>query len=133
MGSSDEVPPIDWSRFGKETLEEIEAEAAREKEKYGVAGPYTDFRVHKNGRVYNLSVPEVRAIRERLGLSQAQFSERFHLSQRTVQQWEQRRAMPDMSARILLRAIELAPDVIARAAADVRREIAASEQKPTEA
>jgi putative transcriptional regulator len=129
MGPNDRDPHIDWTRFGKETPEEIELEAAREKTKYGVAGPYTHFRVHKNGRVYDLSMPEVRAIRERLGLSQAQFSERFHLSQRTVQQWEQRRAMPDMPARILLRAIELAPDVIARAAADVRREIAASEQK----
>jgi putative transcriptional regulator len=129
MGSSDD-PHIDWARFGKETREEIEAEAGREKMRYGVAGPYTHFQAHINGRVYHLSVPEVRAIRERLGLTQAQFSERFHLSQRTVQQWEQRRAMPDMPARILLRAIELAPDVVARAAADVRRDIAASEKKP---
>jgi putative transcriptional regulator len=88
------------------------------------------MRAHLNGRVYDVSIPEVRAIRKRLGLSQAQFSERFHLSQRTVQQWEQRRAMPDMPARILLRAIELAPDVIARAAADIRRELAAREKRP---
>ncbi len=130
MGSSEGDSHIDWTRFGKETCEEIEAEAAREKARHGVAGPYTHMRAHLNGRVYDVSIPEVRAIRKRLGLSQAQFSERFHLSQRTVQQWEQRRAMPDMPARILLRAIELAPDVIARAAADIRRELAAREKRP---
>jgi putative transcriptional regulator len=61
-----------------------------------------------------------------MGLSQAAFAKRFSLSSRTIQQWEQHRAMPDFPARILLRAIELAPDIIAKAADDVRREITAS-------
>jgi hypothetical protein len=52
----------------------------------------------------------------------------FHMSQRTIQQWEQRRAMPDLPARILLKAIEQAPDVIAEAASAVERDMAAAGQ-----
>jgi putative transcriptional regulator len=64
-----------------------------------------------------VSVPDVRAIREKLGLSQAAFAARFHLRERTVQQWEQGRAVPDQPARVLLRAIERYPEAIAHAAA----------------
>lgn len=69
-------------------------------------------------------VPDVRAIRERLHLSQTEFARRFSLSARTVQQWEQRRAMPDLPARILLKAIEREPDVMAHVAAEVQRDLA---------
>jgi putative transcriptional regulator len=59
--------------------------------------------------------PDVRAIRERLGLSQEAFAERFQLSLRTVQEWEQRRRVPDGPARVLLRVIDREPDAAARA------------------
>lgn len=58
---------------------------------------------------------DVRGIRERLGLTQRDFARRFCLSERTVQQWEQSRSMPDGPARVLLRVIEHAPDVVERA------------------
>jgi putative transcriptional regulator len=76
-----------------------------------------------NGKRYEIKAPDVRAIRQHLGLTQEAFAGRFHLSLRTVQQWEQRRAMPDVPARILLKAIQMAPDVIARAASEVQREL----------
>jgi transcriptional regulator with XRE-family HTH domain len=59
---------------------------------------------------------------ETLGLSQAAFATRFHLSERTVQQWEQGRALPDRPARVLLRTIEISPDVVATAAMIVGEE-----------
>lgn len=90
-----------------------------------MTGRYKRFRAHIDGNVYDIPIPDVRAIRERLRLSQAEFAERFHLSQRTVQQWEQHRAMPDMPARVLLKAIQRAPEVIAAAAAEVRKEMRA--------
>ena len=68
-------------------------------------------------RVYNPPVPNVRAIRRKLGLSQAEFAQQFGFSVRTVQQWEQRRASPDRPARILLRVIETAPHAVERALA----------------
>jgi DNA-binding transcriptional regulator YiaG len=37
----------------------------------------------------------VRRIREKTGLTQDEFDERFGLNLRTVQEWEQGRAMPD--------------------------------------
>jgi len=56
--------------------------------------------------------PDVRALRAALRLSQSGFAARFGLSLDTVQNWEQRRRMPDRSARILLRMIEAAPDLV---------------------
>jgi putative transcriptional regulator len=68
-------------------------------------------------RIYNPPVPNVKAIRHKLGLSQAEFAQQFGFSVRTVQQWEQRRAVPDRPARILLRVIETAPQAVERALA----------------
>ena len=48
---------------------------------------------------------DVRALRERLGLSQEEFAVRFFLSLRTVQEWEQNRREPSEPARVLLYAI----------------------------
>lgn len=66
-------------------------------------------------RVYRPPVPDVRAIRRRLRLSQAAFAERFGLSVRTVQEWEQGKAVPDRPARILLRVIAHEPEAVDRA------------------
>lgn len=126
MPSSNEKsdPHIDWSRFGKKTRDHRNAEAAAEKAKLGLAGRHRRVVAHINGNHYESQMPDVRAIRERLKLTQETFAARFHLSLRTVQQWEQRRATPDMPTRILLKAIEQAPDVIAEAALAVKRDLA---------
>ncbi|MGH6914049.1 MAG: helix-turn-helix domain-containing protein [Geminicoccales bacterium] len=63
-------------------------------------------------RVYNPPLPDVKAIRNRLGLSQVAFASRFGFSVRTVQQWEQGRTVPDRSARILLNVIDRAPETV---------------------
>jgi putative transcriptional regulator len=65
-------------------------------------------------RGYNFPTPDVRAIRERLGISQSEFSRRFKLSERTLQQWEQGRTTPDQPARVLLNVISVAPEVVER-------------------
>lgn len=132
QSKNDPDPHIDWSRFGKESQEVVNAQAAEEKRSLGLSGRYKRYRVHVNGKIYEIPIPDVRAIREKLNLSQAEFAERFHLSERTVQQWEQRRALPDMPARILLKAIEQAPDVIAKAAADVHGAMIVSTSRDAE-
>jgi putative transcriptional regulator len=53
----------------------------------------------------------------KLGLSQSEFARHFGFSVRTVQEWEQGRAIPDRPARILLRVIEQSPRAAQRAAA----------------
>ncbi len=61
--------------------------------------------------------PDVRAIRERLGLSQEAFAERFHLSLRTIQEWEQGRRVAEGPGRVLLRVIDRDPEAVERALA----------------
>lgn len=67
-----------------------------------------------------VAVPDVRQIREGLGLSQSQFSTRFGLSARTVQDWEQKRRAPDQIAAVLLKVIEAKPAVVQKVMAGER-------------
>lgn len=57
---------------------------------------------------------DVRALRERLGVSQAEFARRYLLSVRTVQQWEQDVREPSEPARVLLFAIARDPGALER-------------------
>jgi len=115
-------PHVDWSRLGKKTRAQINAEAADEKAELGLTARRKRVVAYINSKQYLLKTPDVRSIREHLQLTQELFAARFHLSLRTIQQWEQQRATPDMPARILLKAIEQAPDVIAAAASAIERE-----------
>lgn len=58
---------------------------------------------------------DVRSIRSRLGLTQADFAEQFGLSVSTVRDWEQGRRNPDGPARVLLSVIDQQPDVVRKA------------------
>ncbi|MEW8537843.1 MAG: helix-turn-helix domain-containing protein [Candidatus Thiodiazotropha endolucinida] len=53
--------------------------------------------------------PEVKAIRESMGFSQARFARTFGVSKRTVENWEQGRRCPTGAARTLLRLVEADP------------------------
>jgi putative transcriptional regulator len=55
---------------------------------------------------------DVRAIRDRTGLSQAQFARRFGFSPSAVREWEQRRRQPEAAARVLLLVIASRPEVV---------------------
>ena len=97
---------VDWERVRRTTDREIAAQIA------------TDMaEAHDLRRVYNPPVPNVKAIRHKFGLSQAAFAHKFGFSVRTVQQWEQGRAVPDRPARILLRVIETDPQAVEHALA----------------
>ena len=66
--------------------------------------------------VYPPPSPEqVRALRARLGLTQAQFARRFGFTLDTVQQYEQGRRRPSGPASTLLRVIEADPNAVERA------------------
>lgn len=56
-----------------------------------------------------------RAVRERLGISQAAFARMFGVSVWTLRNWEQGRRRPDGPARALLRVIEREPEAARRA------------------
>ena len=63
-------------------------------------------------------VLDVKAIRSRLGLTQAAFAARFGFDLRAVENWEQGRRQPERPARAFLRVIEREPDAVLRALAD---------------
>ncbi len=66
-------------------------------------------------------VPEdvdVKAIRRRMGLSQAQFAARFGFALSAVRNWEQHRRQPDLAARAFLTVIMLEPEAVQRALSD---------------
>lgn len=65
-----------------------------------------------------VDVPEdvdVKAIRSKLGLSQAEFSRRYALSQRSLQEWEQGRRRPEGAVRAYLTVIERNPKAVEEA------------------
>lgn len=55
---------------------------------------------------------DVRTIRQRLDLTQAEFAIRFGLELDTVQNWEQGRYSPDPAATVLLKVIEQNPGAV---------------------
>jgi len=69
---------------------------------------------------YRVHVPievNVKAIRAKLGLSQAAFAAAFGFSAGAVRDWEQKRRQPEASARVLLTVIAREPEAVQRALA----------------
>jgi putative transcriptional regulator len=95
---------VDWNKIRSTSQTEINKVAREDFEELGIVARRLKFY-----RVLNLPTPDIKKIRQRLHLSQAQFSDRFGFSLRTVQQWEQGRAQPDQPARLLLSLIEFSP------------------------
>lgn len=69
------------------------------------------------GRARTMRVPEnidVKAVREKLGMSQNEFAVKFGIPLSTLRNWEQGRRRPEAMARVLLRIIDHDPDVVER-------------------
>ena len=61
--------------------------------------------------------PQIKIIRRALGLSQEEFSARFHIPVGTLRDWEQGRTEPDQPARAYLKVIASDPEGVSRALA----------------
>ena len=99
----------DWARLDAMTDEEVMAAALSDPD----AQPLTPEQLAGMRRV-----PRVKVLRQRLGMTQAEFAEAFHLPITTLRDWEQHRSTPDAPARALLLAIERDPEVMRRLLAD---------------
>ncbi len=67
------------------------------------------------GRVTEFPEPEVRSIREKVGLSQNRFAMLIGVSKRTLENWEQGRRHPTGPAKTLLRILDADPEHAVRA------------------
>ena len=67
------------------------------------SGETKGFKVHVPGEV------DVKSIRNRLGLTQARFSDAFGFSLDAIKNWESHRRQPETAARVLLTVIEQDP------------------------
>ncbi len=99
----------DWSRLKRMADGDILAAARSDPD----AQPLGPEQLAKMRRV-----SRVKALRQRLGLTQTEFAEAFHLPITTLRDWEQRRSTPDAPARALLLAIERDPEVMRRLLAE---------------
>lgn len=83
------------SSFGKDLIAAMDEAAAQGK------GEVT--------RVHTIEVPDVRAIREALGLSQQAFASAYRIPLATLKGWEQGRRHPDATASAYLSVIASLP------------------------
>lgn len=56
--------------------------------------------------------PQAKVIRRALGLSQEEFSARYHIPIGTLRDWEQNRCEPDQAARAYLQVIAREPEIV---------------------
>lgn len=66
-------------------------------------------------RVTEFAEPEVKSIRDKVGLSQTRFAGLIGVSKRTLENWEQGRRHPTGPARALLRILDKDPQYALRA------------------
>ena len=93
------------SKFAEELIESLtEAVAQARGEETGV-------------RVRTVEVPDVRAIRRGLGMSQERFATTYRIPLATLKNWEQGRRHPDAPAAAYLQAIACRPQEIGEALA----------------
>jgi putative transcriptional regulator len=109
IDGSSSTDPTDWRRVDAMSEEASRAAAVSDPD----APPQTSEDLSQFRRV-----SPVRALRHRLGLTQLQFAEAFHLPISTLRDWEQQRTTPDAPARALLLAIERDPEAMRRLLAD---------------
>jgi putative transcriptional regulator len=102
------LTPEQRARLDAMTDADVEAAALADPD----AQPLTEEQLARFDRV-----PNIKAIREKLHLSQKQFAETFGLSLSVVRDWEQGRFFPDRAARTLLKVIAHNPQAVQEALA----------------
>jgi putative transcriptional regulator len=95
----------DWERLDAITDSDVTAAALADPD----AQPSTPEQLASMRRL-----SRVKALRQRLGMSQAEFARAFRLPINTLRDWERHRSAPDAPARALLLAIERDPETMKR-------------------
>ena len=66
----------------------------------------------KASREFSFAEPDVKAIREKIGLSQSKFAGLIGVSVRTLQNWEQGHRHPTGPAKVLLKLVQSNPESV---------------------
>lgn len=64
-------------------------------------------------REFSYEKPDVKAVREKTGLSQVEFASKLNISPRTLQNWEQGHRNPTGAAVTLMRLLDKQPELLA--------------------
>jgi putative transcriptional regulator len=108
-----DLAKVDWAGLAEVSDEDIETSIANDPD---LAPVFSDDELVRARRVLPPPLPDdVRAIRQRLGLSQEQFAGRYGFSVETIRNYEQGHRRPTGPARVLLRVIAGEPDAVTRA------------------
>jgi putative transcriptional regulator len=108
-----DLDKVDWAAIAKTSDKKIDAQIAADPD---TAPIFTDQELAHAHRVFPPPISgNVRALRRRLGLSQAQFAARFGFSIETLRNYEQGHRRPTGPARVLLQVIAAEPDAVTRA------------------
>ena len=68
----------------------------------------------KASRRFDVSAPDAKLVREKIGLSQSDFARLMRVSIKTLQNWEQHRRNPTGPAAALLKIVSTAPELALR-------------------
>jgi putative transcriptional regulator len=108
-----DLSKVDWRRVAATTDREIAKQIAADPD---TAPIFSARELNRAKRVVPTPLAEdVRAIRRRLGLTQAQFAARYGFSVETIRNYEQGHRRPMGPARVLLKVIASEPDAVTRA------------------
>jgi putative transcriptional regulator len=108
-----DLSKVDWAALEATDDAEIERQIADDPD---TAPVFTASELVLARRGVPPAAPDdVKAIRQRLGLSQEQFAARFGFSVETIRNYEQGHRQPSGPARVLLRIIAAEPDAVTRA------------------
>ncbi len=96
---------------GKTNWEAVDALSDQELEQAALSDPDTPPTTPEALTHFQRAI-DVKAIREKLALTQEDFAATFHLPLETARDWEQAKAQPDQAARTLLKVIAHNPEVV---------------------
>ena len=94
------------AKFGDELIESMRQAAA-----------HARGRKVRGMRVTRVDIPDVKAIRRSLRMSQHRFAAAYRIPLPTLKNWEQGRRRPTGAARVLLKVAALHPKIVLEAAA----------------
>lgn len=96
---------FDWTRFDAITDQAAEEQALADPDNFVVSET-------------TVQTARSKIIRRVLGLTQEEFSARYHIPLGTLRDWEQHRSEPDQASRAYLKVIAKDPEFVAAALAD---------------